>query len=408
MNINKLNSIRVCWILIIPYVLLDFITGFSYLNLGIDLKLTILTKMLLLTLVLVSILRLRFNLGVFLFTVSGVLLSIPFLRFAFIQDQSALFYEISILLKIILLLMMFAFSYVYSQISPEPFIKKTRICLYISFVLVSLNVLFGYLGIGHPTYQSTGLGFKGFFRAGNELSALYIVLSTFIMYEFILAEKYFKSLLITIVVLIVSLSIGTKSSAIYGVAISVLLPLSLFKGKIFSIRYLPFISLFFVSVFIAFYYSIIIYVDVFFQKYEYILSNQGLVGLIFSGRDLFAEEYVTYIGNDFYSMYYILGGGAALLEDVIGFNTIESDPFDIFALFGLLVLFLLLSFFSYIVFLPARLIELHYAIPVFFVNFSLLLFSFIAGHVWTSGMLSIAWALLNGLFFTQLRLRGRT
>nr|PMK96686.1 hypothetical protein BCT87_09330 [Vibrio cyclitrophicus] len=364
--------------------------------------------MLLLTLVLVSILRLRFNLGVFLFTVSGVLLSIPFLRFAFIQDQSALFYEISILLKIILLLMMFAFSYVYSQISPEPFIKKTRICLYISFVLVSLNVLFGYLGIGHPTYQSTGLGFKGFFRAGNELSALYIVLSTFIMYEFILAEKYFKSLLITIVVLIVSLSIGTKSSAIYGVAISVLLPLSLFKGKIFSIRYLPFISLFFVSVFIAFYYSIIIYVDVFFQKYEYILSNQGLVGLIFSGRDLFAEEYVTYIGNDFYSMYYILGGGAALLEDVIGFNTIESDPFDIFALFGLLVLFLLLSFFSYIVFLPARLIELHYAIPVFFVNFSLLLFSFIAGHVWTSGMLSIAWALLNGLFFTQLRLRGRT
>ena len=63
--------------------------------------------------------------------------------------------------------------------------------MFFSFIIIVLNIFLRLFGFGFPMYGLNGLeiGSKGFFYAGNEISATLLIVSSFLMYWFKLFNK---------------------------------------------------------------------------------------------------------------------------------------------------------------------------------------------------------------------------
>ena len=124
------------------------------------------------------------------------------------------------------------------------------------------------------------------------------------------------------------------------------------------------------------------------------------MGVIFSDRNLYAMDFFARINDSlgFYPLLFGSGSSVAQYE----FKTIEIDFLDVAMYFGfpLALLCIILAFLSIIG--PLALLKKRpYAPLVLVVNTLLFFLASIAGHVWTSGMLGIAWGALNGLLIIR-------
>ena len=369
-------------------------------SLGLDLRASLLIKGAILAMVTWTVLAWRPRL-----LLPGALLTLAVLatpvRGITAGTASALSYDLPIAIRLLLLFFMSGFVIRSAVREPSRYLSNASLALRLGFWVVCANVLSGHLGLGHATYPSTGVGYKGFFFAGNELSALFLVLAAFVLYRSKTDGQWLRYLLLSVLVLVVGVSVGTKAAIASAVGLTLLVPVLrpwrlVPSGRAVAISCLVAVSL----VFAAFNLREAIRESQSYQRISYVYDTLGWRRLVFSGRDELAAVYVRAVSQEVEPTNLLLGFGTGRIDlgpDVV---VVESDPVDLAMLFGWPVAMAVVSgALTGILIGLVRLGRSPYAPLIVLVNSMLLIFAVIAGHVWTSGMLVIPWSLLTGLLW---------
>jgi hypothetical protein len=401
-GVTKFSLDTFIWLLVVPYVLIDAISGFFVQQVGINLRLSQALKIVIFFIFMVYILK--YNKGAFFFLTIFLLLFLinPVVMVFTGNSINALSLDFPSLLRINLVIVSTVFFTILAKNRPVSFHNKAKLTFNFSFWVVCINVLSGYFGFGFFSYPNEGFGFKGFFVAGNELSALFILLSSFVLFTSWRIKGFsFRYMTVSLLTIVIGLSIGTKAGAIASLLSPAIIPLIISISKISFSKALfrmTIVFLFLCSSILLFF--SVIMDSAMFTRILYIFETKGIMGVIFSDRNLYAYDFFARINDSqgFFPLLFGSGSGIPQYE----FKTIEIDFLDVAMYFGF-PLALICSIFAFLsILVPLNLINKRpYSPLVLVVNTLLFFLASVAGHVWTSGMLGIAWGILNGLLFIK-------
>jgi len=270
-----------------------------------------------------------------------------------------------------------------------------------SYRVLVINIFIKYLGLGYPAYEHGNIGSKGFFYAGNELSALLIVLSAILGFKMWTLEKKKKYYLFLVLNLLAGLTISSKTAILGIILVFFTIP---FLDKSFNIKKFAALTV-----------SILLFLPlVFFASWKFI-ENSALIlrirffydkldfwTFVLSGRNTFFENsYKTYSEN--YSLLEkIIGVGRAKYELLNNNKIVEMDIIDIFFSYGVLGILIFVAMFVFLILQSKRFINTSnypYSRLVLLMIIILMIISTIAGHVFGAGMSAIFIGLLFSLMY---------
>lgn len=390
-NLNKAKFGRILIRLLFFCILVDFLSGLFLLSFNIDTKLSMLYKASILLLCLIYIALSSFMTFILVF------LSVIWVYFVvtlnyFVLDSNAIFFEFTLAFKILAFPVLFCFVYLLQRDQNKLFCSSVGNLLTFGYFVIVANVISGYFGFGFRTYESSQVGFKGYFFAGNELSAVFMVFSTYVIQKYAIRASLYKYFLLAAFNLFIGVSIGTKAGIIY----SLLSPLVIFaiSNRYNHKRNVQFLLV--VSVFVVISLSSLFVVISDLQVVEKLLynfSSGGFVHLLLSGRDFWLETIYANLQSSNFIYHYIFGYGSSFISPLIGKNIVEIDPVDVYLIFGVFALLYFVAFSFVSLYIPFKNLRSKHSPGVFVLNLALFLFAIIAGHVWTSGMLPFAWSM---------------
>jgi len=369
-----------------------------------------------------SLLLLLIMLALFWHQVRGLVLPLlllllmllgPFYSLLLFGNQAGFSYDAGMLLKILSPLI--AALYFYNLVQREPELAKQGLhqIMVFSFVILLVNLLLGRLGYGFEAYlpndylPDQNLGTKGFFKATNELSALLLVLTGYLLACYWPHAKL-KFALVLGLSLFCASSMLTKTG-IGGVLLLALL-IPLLQSKVYWQGYSRLIAismllLSLLGVLLLWQLPSVLQTLGMGQKLLWVYQQQGLLGVILSSRDQYALQNWQLATSYFQHWHLLSGIGVTGLELYTAKPLAELDPVDLFIWYGGLGLGFFLLWFGFVLTLSVR----HYRqapasvlAGIVTVNAVLLLVACLAGHVLTSGMLWIPWGMLNGAFLLWL------
>lgn len=408
MNLHKLAQIRMdaialMWLCICSYLIVDTIGGFFAQQLGLNLRISQLYKVSMLLLGSYILYQWRSRYLVFVFV--GFTLAIIGPVYRVVTDPNDDFFSVGLIVWVRVLLFFIVLSFCiesfrrlgnYSEI-------WARRSLFVGFWVMAANVCIGFLGLGFPTYPNTGVGFKGFFQAGNELSALFVLLSSFMLHHVWESKGKLIYLVTSIFVVLLGVSIATKAGVLFSALVVILMPFVSLRGRIFSFKAI-FIGFIGALVLTTSIYNLFTHIEdsAIYARFIYYFENNGLLGFIFSGREVFTMTYWSSI-NDINGLIPLLfGSGGDVLLREHGKIIVEIDPIDLMLYFGVPTMMAGAALAIASMIMPLRKMRQHYYAPgIFLANGALFFFAFLAGHVWISGLLGIAWATYISMLSSQ-------
>ncbi|WP_127123126.1 hypothetical protein [Chryseotalea sanaruensis] len=280
--------------------------------------------------------------------------------------------------------------------------------IWVSFYLISINLLLGALGFGNEQ-RSFGIGTRGFFNAGNDIATVTLILAAFI-----LSEKYEKGwkifLLYFIHFFFLAYLLNTKATLIGLLIIVLILPVygnvkSKLPKKVFS--KLAFLAFLFplglgvgliVLTKINFWDRYLTFVDQF--------KGESWITFMLSRRDEHLLQGLEFSYQNFNFFNYLFGYSPGEFLNKIPFRA-EMDPFEIFFYYGIIGLFIIYWWFikntirSYKL-NPQRGTDLFiYFRGLFITNIILLLQSITAGHVFMSVLVCVFLGSLNAITYLK-------
>jgi hypothetical protein len=322
--------------------------------------------------------------------------------------------DIGMMLKLVAPLI--ALWYAHGLCQRDPLLAKTTVhqLMWFSFGLVVFNLLLGRLGYGLSAYLPSDyfpnqqLGSKGFFKATNELSALLLVFSAYLLSYYWPRRKAVFAL-VAALALFCSSTLLTKTGNAGVLLLIVLIPLLQARASWLPQRRLL-LAIFAAGALL----SILLLLNLpallswlpLSQKLQMVLQQQGILGLLLSNRDLFVAENWFFVERHFPLWQQLFGVGNTGLALYSSKPLSEIDPADLFIWFGLAGVGFFLLWFAYIIGQARRCWQqqaVGVASGLLLLNLLLLLVSALAGHVLTSGMLWIPWGLLNGCIWLWCR-----
>lgn len=271
-----------------------------------------------------------------------------------------------------------------------------------SYWVLAFNIFIKLFHLGYSMYENE-IGTRGFFYAGNEVSALLLILASILAYKYwVIENQKFKFLLFLFFNLFLGVLISSKTG-ILGIALIFVLivsDLNKINIKLKTIKMILVSATIIIPLVLYFTYKSILKSPVM-VRFEYFWEKLDLVTFIFSSRNIFAEKMFGFYEVDFTVIQKIIGGGQFYYETKLG-HIIEIDILDIFFAYGYLgaiifCLFLALTI-IYSYFLkqnPAN----EYARLTYIMSIMLFFVSSIAGHVFNSGMAGIFIGFLFSLMF---------
>lgn len=255
-----------------------------------------------------------------------------------------------------------------------------------NLVIISFSLMFSTVtGLGNSTY-GYGFGTKSFFASGNGLG-VYLGVMTLVSIFFKKAKLYEEIDLK--VLLLVSLSIaliGSKAALIFSV-ICILNVIWISNYRMLGVAAIALLCIF-GSYYLMEVFSLIF--DVVARRYD---NSSSLVAFLGSGR----HDYVINAFSELFSQSdamfrFIFGGGAFLSFQspslLSGYDTLETDVFDVLFMYGFFGMLLLLLIYSYILF------RLRKSRILFTAALLCILHSVLAGHVIFNGMSSFCVVIL--------------
>jgi len=276
---------------------------------------------------------------------------------------------------------------------------------WINFGLIAINILLGVLGIGYSQYdgpEGQGIGGRGFFFAGNEVAGIFVLFGGVCWH----LSKEWKGLVrgFFFIFLLILGVLNTSKTAILGILIIiVLLEIPKFFSKKLSLG--RFLGLVLLPVF-----SVVIVGLIFWgvqatgliDRILFFYERMDLVTFILSGRNQMVTAALSFYPTMYSFWDYLFGIGNLEFLGLMGqFNgephTIEIDFFDLLFMNGWLGMGLIIGIYFFIFlrgFFWPRGIEKSPMLPI---NFTLLLISLMAGHIFNSAMLGISLGFFNGM-----------
>ena len=278
--------------------------------------------------------------------------------------------------------------------------------LLISTLVLLLNALAGIAGLGFSAYQpldgvaQSFLGIKGFFYSTNELSAVLLVLSCALL---CLSWPRHKGayLLCSIIAMLLALSLLTKTG-IVGVLLLILLVPLLLQSRVFWQRQKKWLLLL-ATLMLLLSVLLIANADVLlswlgiWDKLSYVYQQRGISGILLSSRDYYAGR-IWQTSNEHYSDWQrILGVGQGGVALYLKKYFAELDWFDLLMFYGLAGVMAFVMTFAVFFRVSWQQRMLGSGRVLLLLNMLLLLVSALAGHILSSGMLWLPWALCNVL-----------
>lgn len=322
--------------------------------------------------------------------------------------------DIGMILKLVAPLI--ALWYAHGLVQRDAQLAKTTVhqLMWFSFGLIVLNLLLGRLGFGLSAYLPSDyfpnqqLGSKGFFKATNELSALLLVFSAYLLSYYWPRRKGVFAL-VAALALFCSSTLLTKTGNAGVVLLIVLIPLLQARAiwlpqRRLLITVLGSAGLLLLLLLLNL--SALLTVLPLSQKLQMVLQQQGVLGLLLSNRDLFVAENWFFVERHFPLWQQLFGVGNTGLALYSSKPLSEIDPADLFIWFGITGLAFFLLWFAFVIGQARRCWQqqpVGVASGLLLLNLLLLVVSALAGHVLTSGMLWIPWGLLNGCLWLWCR-----
>lgn len=299
--------------------------------------------------------------------------------------------EFAIFLKLIIIPISMYYFVEISKLNYDFYLKVIINVFMVSFFVILLNIGLGLAGLGFKSY-SEGIGSKGFFYAGNELSILYVVLFAFLL-RFVF-EKYSnkKYVLFSTVGLFFGLFIATKVSMLSILLLIFLIPLLKVKWR-FTVKRLIGVLVAFVAFVML---SVVLYnyllLSGLIDKWSYFLKiyDYNYLSIILSGRDRFLEQAFVMTSENSSLLHQIFGYGftgyieLANQVSTIRLLSVEMDFFDVYFYYGILGLLAVLSFWAVAVYVYFK--EKVKNTVILSTVILVLIISFLSGHVLFSGL----------------------
>ena len=198
--------------------------------------------------------------------------------------------------------------------------------VYFSYIVLAVNLLVKLVGLGYPMYSAGNIGTKGFFYAGNEISAVLLILSGVIAYHLWNINKnkvlYFGFLLLNI---FLGILISSKTAVLGIILVFLMIAIDPKKVKLKINTVLTvLVSIFVLIPTIAYFTYKLVLSSTVMIRLTYFWNKLDLVTFIFSSRNLFVKEMWEYYKNDYTVVQKVIGGGQTFYESKIG-TIVEID-----------------------------------------------------------------------------------
>lgn len=275
-----------------------------------------------------------------------------------------------------------------------------------SYGLFAFNILLKYAGLGFPFYEYDNTGTTGYFYAGNEISALLLVLYAIIgyhLYEIKKAKTHF--FFFFIFNLFLGITITSKTAMLGIVLVTVLIFANPANLNRISLRSLGiWIGSVVLLVPLTAYFAFKLLKDsLILERMKYFYKKWDFVTFVFSQRNVRVEKMLPIYQEEWTFSEKLIGGGQYFYENRLG-NVIEIDFFDIFFAYGITGAFLFLAvlFFLFLKAYVQYKNRFPYGRLALLMLFVLVLESSIAGHVFNSGIAGIFIGACIGMMFFKI------
>jgi hypothetical protein len=387
------------------FLLVDSVNGALLQSVGTSYALTITYKALLLGLMLVSLSQTQPK-ALLIWAGAGLLLLIgPALSS---WQQSSLWFMADVQLAVKILSPLLGFYYFLTLHKRQPALAQRvfYFTLAVSSVVLLLNMLLGISGLGFSAYQAMDnvqqsfLGVKGFLYSTNELSALLLVLTALLLsLSWPLSRLLYAT--VSLLAIATALLLLTKTG-LFGCLILVLLIPNLFMTRQFwqqkktillaTVVVLLLLLLLIVLNFVAILQALGIY-----HKLQFVYQQRGISGVLLSSRDFYASQIWASVQQQYADWQTWLGVGQGGIALQLKKYFAELDWFDLFVFYGVAGISVFIATFSVFITYSIKHIQLASGRTLLLLNIVLLAVSAMAGHVMTSGLLWLPWALANAL-----------
>lgn len=275
-----------------------------------------------------------------------------------------------------------------------------------SYIILAGNIFIKYLGFGYPMYKFGDIGSKGYFFAGNEISALLVILSSIIAFNLWRENKKGLYVLFFLFTVLVGLGISSKTG-LFGVIITFLLiplrPIS-FKTRLGNIFLTALTFLITIPIILYFSWEYIKTTEMF-VRIVYFYDKLDLITFVLSSRNIYLTEAFNVYMYEYSLIEKLIGVGQTKYEYLNDSKIVEIDIVDIFFAYGFLGLLLFISLIGFLLIQAKRFARgqgYPYANFVFLMLLILLAISSSAGHVFSSGMSAVFIGLLFSLMYIKI------
>lgn len=277
--------------------------------------------------------------------------------------------------------------------------KKFFTWITVSYWILVANILLKLVGVGYPMYDAGGIGTRGFFHAGNEISVLLLVLSAIKGYQI---WNFSNSKLTYLLFLFLNVFLGilvTSKTGILGTVVVfciIAFEPSKFKLTFRQIRTIFISILMVIPMIVYFVYKFVSQSDIMI-RFTYFWEKLDFLTFVLSSRNLYVEKMLMYYDEEYMWWQKIIGGGQTNYEEMLG-HIIEIDFIDLYFAYGLIVLVLFIYFLYYLIANAknnSRKTFFPFARLTFIMSVLLIFLSSLSGHVFNSG---IAGMFIGGLF----------
>ncbi len=401
-KVKVLNNIIL--MLLIPVLIVDMLNGFL-LEKQIILPVSVSQ---LYKLVIIGLMLFRFLLDFSILRLIGGLFFILLLgslyRFSFFEEPLLTLFDDSIkIFKYLTPLIAFVYFREIMYLNDDNLLNKYFKWIKFSYAILAGNLLLKFVGLGYPMYTVGDIGTRGYFYAGNEISALLLILSVILGYYYWEIKNSKRNF---IWCLVMSLILGFLISSKTGM-VGILLVFALiafdprkinFAHKNFRKSLLIAVSL--LPVFIWGTYTFIVNSAIL-TRFTHFWARMDFFTFMMSSRNLYFQKMIPIYQDQYSWIEKLIGGGQNYYEDLLG-QIIEIDILDIFFAYGFVGTIIFVVLIGILLIFAKGLInkkEYPYARLSYFMIIVLVLISCLSGHIFNSGIAGLFIGFLFSLMF---------
>ncbi|EJO5346052.1 O-antigen ligase family protein [Clostridium botulinum] len=269
-----------------------------------------------------------------------------------------------------------------------------------------------FFNIGVSSYVDTG--YKGIFMGLNDITAVLVMATPFVLYKLIYSYKKIKYSICFLIILGASVLLGTKTAIVGIVLLTFYYILFGIRGRNKYKKYIFTFVFMIVIAYVFYMYFFDIYKLTILKRQKYFYSNLDFISYLLSGRNQLFYIAYEYWKSHWYNMLLGVGftrGSIWISSFILGHGMIEMDMLDILYFYGVIIsgiyVYNLLPVFLKSIVKNIR--EKSMLKKTFFISFIIgFVVSFLGGHVLLSPLAGVYFCVVFAYSNKYVNSHGKT